>query len=78
MIDSLSRFLLLEDENDNAAITEAWDRFMSAVVRPTNVCSLTIHHDRKSGGEHGRGMRGVLTTDRFHSVTVGHRAFTPR
>jgi hypothetical protein len=58
VIDSLSRLLQLEDENDNAAITTVWERFMTAVVRPTNVCSLTIHHDRKSGGEHGRGMRG--------------------
>jgi len=58
VIDSLSRFLQLEDENDNAAITAAWEHFMAAVVRPTNVSSLTIHHDRKSGGEHGRGMRG--------------------
>src|SRR5207302_6609398 len=52
-IDSLSRFLQLEDENDNAAITEAWERFMATVVRPTNVCVAAIHHDRKSGGEHG-------------------------
>jgi AAA domain/SWIM zinc finger len=58
VVDSLSRFLQLDDENDNAAITAAWEHFMAAVVRPTNVSSLTIHHDRKSGGEHGRGMRG--------------------
>jgi AAA domain-containing protein len=56
-IDSLSRFLQLEDENAAAEVTAQLGRLVDLVHR-TNVALLAIHHDRKSGGEHGRGMRG--------------------
>ncbi len=57
VIDSLSRFLQLEDENAAAEVTAQLGRLVDLVHR-TNVALLAIHHDRKSGGGHGRGMRG--------------------
>ncbi len=57
VIDSLSRFLQLEDENAAAEVTDKLGQLVELAHR-TNVAVLAIHHDRKSGGDHGRGMRG--------------------
>jgi hypothetical protein len=57
VVDSLSRFLRLEDENSAAEVTAALGRLVEVAHR-RDVAVLAIHHDRKSGGDHGRGMRG--------------------
>jgi len=57
LIDSLTPFALLEDENDNSEV----QRFMNPpleIAHDTNAVILLIHHERKSGGEGGRNIRG--------------------
>jgi RecA-family ATPase len=58
IIDSLARFAMLKDEDDNSEVT----KFMSPLVdvaHETNTVVLLIHHERKSGGEAGRSIRGA-------------------
>jgi hypothetical protein len=57
-VDSLSRWLLLEDENDNAELTRALGRILPA-FQERDVALVAIHHDRKSEGESGRNIRGA-------------------
>ncbi len=58
IIDSLSRFAELDDENDNSKAT----RFMAPLANlahGTNTSVLLIHHEPKGGGEAGRNVRGA-------------------
>jgi len=58
IIDSLARFAMLKDENDNSEVT----KFMTPLLdlaHESNVVVLLIHHERKSGGEAGRNIRGA-------------------
>jgi hypothetical protein len=57
VIDSLSRFLGMENENDNAEMTGRIGPLVEMAQR-LDVAIIPIHHERKSGGEHGAGMRG--------------------
>jgi energy-coupling factor transporter ATP-binding protein EcfA2 len=57
-VDSLSRWLLLEDENDNAELTRRLGPIVTAFQeRDTGLA--VIHHDRKSEGDSGRNIRGA-------------------
>lgn len=57
VIDSLSRLLLLEDENSAAEVTSALDPIVQIAHR-TRTAIIAIHHARKSEGPHGSSMRG--------------------
>ena len=57
VVDSLSRLLLLEDENAAAEVTAALAPIIEMAHR-RNVAMVAIHHSRKSEGEFGSGMRG--------------------
>jgi AAA domain len=57
ILDTLSRFWDIKDENDNAEVTRRVSPFLD-LAHETNVAVLLIHHERKSGGEDGRGIRG--------------------
>jgi KaiC/GvpD/RAD55 family RecA-like ATPase len=58
VIDSLSRFLRLADENSNAEVTAGLAPLVDLAHR-LDVGIVLIHHDRKSGGDHGAGLRGA-------------------
>jgi hypothetical protein len=57
IIDSLSRFWTVEDENDAAQVTTAMGELL-AFARSANVAVIVIHHTRKSGGSDGSDIRG--------------------
>jgi len=57
ILDTLSRFWDIQDENDNAEVTRRVSPFLD-LAHETNAAVLLIHHERKSGGEDGRGIRG--------------------
>lgn len=57
VIDSLSRLLLLEDENSAAEVTAALAPLVD-LAHQYRVAVVAIHHARKSEGPHGSGMRG--------------------
>ena len=57
LLDTLSRFWDIKDENDNAEVTRRVSPFLD-LAHETNAAVVLIHHERKSGGEDGRGIRG--------------------
>lgn len=59
-VDSLSRWLRLESENDNAEVIRTLGPILTA-FQERDVSLVTIHHDRKSEGEGGRNLRGAST-----------------
>jgi hypothetical protein len=58
LVDTLSRVALLSDENDNAAWTR-WFTNNDPHFRDSRSAWLLSHHDRKSGGSGGMGIRGA-------------------
>jgi hypothetical protein len=57
IVDTLTKFWRVRDENSNAEI----DREVSPLVelaRQTGAAILLVHHERKAGGDEGRGIRG--------------------
>jgi archaellum biogenesis ATPase FlaH len=57
-VDSLSRWLCLESENDNAELTRTLGPILTG-FQARDVTLLVIHHDRKSEGTGGRNLRGA-------------------
>jgi hypothetical protein len=59
VLDSLSRYwgATVQDENDAAQVQAAVGPLLQ-LARTANCAILTIHHTRKSGGEHGMDFRG--------------------
>ena len=57
LVDSLSVFWNVKDENDNAAVVREVKPLL-ALARDTGAAVGLLHHDRKSGGEGGRNIRG--------------------
>jgi len=57
LLDTLSRYWNIRDENDNAEIIKKCSPFLD-LARETNCCVLLNHHDNKAGGEDGRSIRG--------------------
>jgi KaiC/GvpD/RAD55 family RecA-like ATPase len=82
VIDTLSLFWGIEDENDNARAIKALSPLLN-LARETNCAIILIHHERKSGGENGRSVRGagslfglvdqLLILDRRHGGTKTQR-----
>jgi hypothetical protein len=67
VIDTLTRVAGIQDENDNAAWT-SWFNEALPIIRESDCVWFCIHHDRKSGGEFGEGIRGASAI--FASVDV--------
>jgi KaiC/GvpD/RAD55 family RecA-like ATPase len=58
VVDSLSRWLMLRDENDNAELNRTLGPILDQ-FRKRDVTLALIHHDRKSDGDHGKNLRGA-------------------
>lgn len=56
-IDSLTVFWDVHDENDNAAVAREIKPLL-ALARVTGSAVCLVHHERKTGGEGGRNIRG--------------------
>ena len=57
ILDTLTRHWNIKDENDNAQVVRRCTPFLD-LARETGCAVLLVHHDRKSGGEDGRAIRG--------------------
>jgi hypothetical protein len=57
VVDSLSRFWQVQDENNNMEVIREVSPLLE-IARETNAAVLLVHHERKSGGEDGRNIRG--------------------
>ena len=57
ILDTLANYWDIENENDNAAVTKAVRPFLD-LAHQEGTAVLLLHHDRKTGGEGGRGIRG--------------------
>jgi hypothetical protein len=57
VVDSLSRFWKVQDENNNMEVIREVSPLLE-MARETNAAVLLVHHERKSGGEDGRSIRG--------------------
>lgn len=57
ILDTLGRFWSLYDENNNAEVVRQVSPLLD-LARETDAVVLLVHHERKSGGEQGRGIRG--------------------
>jgi len=57
VVDSLSRFWNVQDENNNMEVIREVSPLLD-IARETNTSVLLVHHERKSGGEDGRSIRG--------------------
>jgi hypothetical protein len=57
VVDSLSRFWAVQDENANMEVIREISPLLD-MARETNAAVLLVHHERKSGGEDGRNIRG--------------------
>lgn len=82
VLDTLASFWNVEDENDNAEVGRAVRPWLD-LARATNAAVLLVHHDRKSGGPDGKGVRGgsalfgavdqLITLDRRHGGAPSER-----
>jgi KaiC/GvpD/RAD55 family RecA-like ATPase len=57
VVDSLSKYWDIQDENDAAQVSAAL-RHIRAIAAATDAAVVLIHHTRKSGGEEGMDVRG--------------------
>lgn len=57
ILDTLPRFWSVYDENNNAQVMREMSPFLD-LARDTGAVVILLHHERKSGGEDGRGIRG--------------------
>jgi AAA domain len=57
LVDTLASFVGIRDETDNAELTRHLKPILH-ICRRTEAVIALIHHERKSGGEGGRGIRG--------------------
>lgn len=58
VVDTLTRFWSVRDENDNAQVNREAGKWLD-LARATGVTVLLVVHEGKSGGEHGRSIRGA-------------------
>jgi RecA-family ATPase len=56
-LDTLGRYWKIHDENNNAEVIRRVSPLLD-LARKTNAAITLIHHERKSGGEDGKGIRG--------------------
>ncbi len=57
LIDTLASFFAMQDETDNAELTRRLKPILGICRRREAVIAI-LHHERKSGGEGGRAIRG--------------------
>jgi hypothetical protein len=57
VVDTLSTFWGIADENDNAQVGRNLTPLLN-LARETGCVVLLVHHERKAGGDGGRGIRG--------------------
>lgn len=57
VVDSLSRFWNVMDENNNMEVIREVSPLLE-LARETDAAVLLVHHERKSGGDDGRSIRG--------------------
>ena len=57
VVDSLSRFMRLKDENDASLVNRGIEPLLRT-CRELSTSVIAIHHDRKREGNSGRNMRG--------------------
>jgi KaiC/GvpD/RAD55 family RecA-like ATPase len=71
IVDSLSKFWSVTDENDAVQVTEAAEQLRQIAVI-TDAAVVLVHHDRKSGGEDGMNIRGsgALLAAVDHAVSM--------
>jgi len=82
ILDTISRYWNVRDENNNAEVARALKPFL-VLARDTGAAVVLIHHQSKSGGEHGKGIRGgsavldivdqALILERRHGGNPTHR-----
>jgi hypothetical protein len=82
IIDTLTQFWTVADENSNAEVIRGVTPLLE-LARQTDAAVLLVHHERKSGGEEGRGIRGgsalfalvdqAFLLDRRHGGNETHR-----
>ena len=72
VVDSLSKLLGLEDENDAAAVTLALSSWLE-LCRDTNTGMLAIHHLRKSGGADNLDVRGSSAINAIVDISIAIR-----
>jgi hypothetical protein len=58
LIDTLGQFWQVASENDNAQVRREVSPLLS-LARGTGAAVLLVHHERKAGGQEGRGIRGA-------------------
>lgn len=58
VLDTLGRYWRVNDENDNAQVTRKLSPLLD-LAHESEAAFLLVHHERKSGGEDGRGIRGA-------------------
>ncbi len=56
-LDTLPRFWSVYDENNNAQVMREVSPFLD-LARETGAVVMLLHHERKSGGDDGRSIRG--------------------
>ena len=57
LLDTLSRYWQIKDENDNAQVMERISPFID-LAHETGATIVLVHHESKAGGAGGRGIRG--------------------
>jgi hypothetical protein len=82
IIDTLTQFWAVADENSNAEVIREVSPLLD-LARQTDAAVLLVHHERKSGGDEGRGIRGgsalfalvdqAFLLDRRHGGEDSHR-----
>jgi hypothetical protein len=82
IIDTLTQFWSVADENSNSEVVREISSILD-LARTTDAAVLLVHHERKSGGEEGRGIRGgsalfglvdqALLLERRHGGDETHR-----
>jgi len=58
ILDTLGRFWRVKDENSNAEVVQEVSPLLD-LARDTGAAVLLVHHESKSGGEDGKGIRGA-------------------
>ena len=72
VVDSLSKLLGLEDENDAATVTLALAPWLE-LCRDTNTGMMAIHHLRKSGGTENMDVRGSSAINAIVDISIALR-----
>jgi hypothetical protein len=85
IVDTLARWWRVKDENNNAELGAAVAPLLE-LARGTGATVLLVHHERKTGGQEGRGIRGgsallalvdqALQLERRQGGDPSHRTLT--